>query len=276
VGEQVNISSRENSQELTTQGSLNIVGTVLKGSWFSRINQADLLDSKKWQLQEGQYLNRSDFHDYVIGSQPTFWTTIKRFGFKADNLNNSSFTPSQGLQISTINRIIEGAAKPGTLVQLVSGNDNFIFGEILVDSSGLYRFDNVPINSENYRVLLYANGQLASKPIEKKPIFLNLPGQLTQGTSSLIVSSGMNRETRNNDFFGDLNNVRGGIAYRHGVTDSLTLGGGIIYDQSLLGLGEVFYQPNNFPFKLALSALKVPAKFKYNANLEFRPSSQLI
>ena len=286
MGEQVNISSRENSQELTTQGSLNIVGTVLKGSWFSRINQADLLDSKKWQLQEGQYLNRSDFHDYVIGSQPTFWTgqtrgdywgltTIKRFGFKADNLNNSSFTPSQGLQISTINRIIEGAAKPGTLVQLVSGNDNFIFGEILVDSSGIYRFDNVPINSENYRVLLYANGQLASKPIEKKPIFLNLPGQLTQGTSSLIISSGMNRETRNNDFFGDLNNVRGGIAYRHGVTDSLTLGGGIIYDQSLLGLGEVFYQPNNFPFKLALSALKVPAKFKYNANLEFRPSSQL-
>ncbi len=286
MGEQVNISSRENSQELTTQGSLNIVGTVLKGSWFSRINQADLLDSTKWQLQEGQYLNRSDFHDYVIGSQPTFWTgqtrgdywgltTIKRFGFKADNLNNSSFTPSQGLQISTINRIIEGAAKPGTLVQLVSGNDNFIFGEILVDSSGIYRFDNVPINSENYRVLLYANGQLASKPIEKKPIFLNLPGQLTQGTSSLIISTGMNRETRNNDFFGDLNNVRGGIAYRHGVTDSLTLGGGIIYDQSLLGLGEVFYQPNNFPFKLALSALKVPAKFKYNANLEFRPSSQL-
>ena len=66
MGEQVNISSRENSQELTTQGSLNIVGTVLKGSWFSRINQADLLDSKKWQLQEGQYLNRSDFHDYVM------------------------------------------------------------------------------------------------------------------------------------------------------------------------------------------------------------------
>ena len=286
VGQQVNISGRENSQELTNQGSLNVLGTVLKGSWYSRINQPNLLDSTTWQLQEGQYLNRSDFHDYVIGSQPTFWrgetkgdywgfTTIKRFGFKADNLNNSSFTPSQSLQTSTINRIIEGAAKPGTLVQLVSGNDNLIFGEILVDSSGIYRFDNVPINSQNYRVLLYANGQLTSTPIEKKPIFLSLPGQLTQGTSSLIVSGGMNRETRNNDFFGDLNNVRGGVAYRHGVTDSLTLGGGIIYDQSLLGLGEVFYQPNNFPFKLALSALKVPAKFKYNANLEFRPSSQL-
>ena len=286
VGQKVNISGRENSQELTNQGSLNVLGTVLKGSWYSRINQPNLLDSTTWQLQEGQYLNRSDFHDYVIGSQPTFWrgetkgdywgfTTIKRFGFKADNLNNSSFTPSQSLQTSTINRIIEGAAKPGTLVQLVSGNDNLIFGEILVDSSGIYRFDNVPINSQNYRVLLYANGQLTSTPIEKKPIFLSLPGQLTQGTSSLIVSGGMNRETRNNDFFGDLNNVRGGVAYRHGVTDSLTLGGGIIYDQSLLGLGEVFYQPNNFPFKLAVSALKVPDKFKYNANLEFRPSSQL-
>ena len=286
VGQKVNISGRENSQELTNQGSLNVLGTVLKGSWYSRINQPNLLDSTTWQLQEGQYLTRSDFYDYVIGSQPIFWrgenkgdywgfTTIKRFGFKADNLNNSSFTPSQNLQTSTINRIIEGAAKPGTLVQLVSGNDNLIFGEILVDSSGIYRFDNVPINSQNYRVLLYANGQLTSTPIEKKPIFLSLPGQLTQGTSSLIVSSGMNRETRNNDFFGDLNNVRGGVAYRHGVTDSLTLGGGIIYDQSLLGLGEVFYQPNNFPFKLAVSALKVPDKFKYNANLEFRLSSQL-
>lgn len=286
MGQKVNISSRENSKELTNQGNLNLVGTVLKGSWFSQINQPNLLDSTTWKLEEGQYLNRSDFHDYVIGSQPTFWTgetrgdywgltTIKRFGFKADNLNNSAFTPSQGLQTSTINRIIEGAAKPGTLVQLVSGNDNLIFGEILVDSSGIYRFDNVPINGENYRVLLYANGQLASTPLEKKPIFLNLPGQLTKGTSSLIVSGGMNRETRNNDFFGNLNNVRGGIAYRHGVIDSLTLGAGIIHDQSLLGLGEVFYQPNNFPFQLAISALKVPDKFKYNANLEFKPSSRL-
>jgi hypothetical protein len=287
VGQQINISGSDNSNKLTTQGTLTTIGTVLGGSWFLRINQPDLLDNTTWQIQEAQYFNPGDFNDYIIGSQPTFWqgqgrgdywgfTTIKRFGFKPDTLNGSAYSPSQRLQSNTINRIIEGAAAPGTLVQLVSGFDNTIFGQVLVDSTGVYRFDNVPVGSNggNYRVLLYANGQLASTPIEQQPIFLNLPGQLTKGTSSLIVSGGLSRQTRSNEFFGDLTDIRGGIGYRYGVSDSLTLGAGIVYDRDLLGLFDVFYQPNNFPFKLAVSALQTPDKFKYNANIEFRPSSK--
>ncbi|MDB9371810.1 carboxypeptidase-like regulatory domain-containing protein [Nodularia sphaerocarpa] len=288
IGQQINISGSENSNQLTSQGNFTTIGTILGGSWYSRINQPDLLDNTTWQLQEGQYLRQGDLNDYVIGSQPSFWqnqgrgdywgfTAIRRFGFKADNLNGGGFTPSQRLQSNTINRIIEGAAAPGTLVQLISGNDRRIFAEVLVDSSGVYRFENVPISGigVNYRILLYPNGQLASTPIEQEAIFLNLPGQLTQGTSSFIVSGGLSRQTKINDFFGDLNDVRGGVAYRHGVSDSLTLGAGIVYDQSLLGLVDIFYQPNNFPLKLALSALQTPENFKYNANLEFRPSPKL-
>ncbi|WP_414552289.1 carboxypeptidase-like regulatory domain-containing protein [Anabaena sp. CCY 0017] len=288
IGQQININGRESSNQLTSQGNFTAIGTIFGGSWFSRINQPDLLDNTSWQLQEGQYLKQGDFNDYVIGSQPSFWqnqgsgdywgfTAIKRFGFKADNLNGGGFTPSQRLQSNTINRIIEGAAAPGTLVQLVSGNDRRIFADVLVDSSGVYRFDNIPISGSgvNYRILLYANGQLANIPIEQEPIFLNLPGQLTKGTSSLIVSGGLSRQTRINDFFGDLTDVRGGIAYRHGVSDSLTLGAGIVYDRHLLGLVDIFYQPNNFPLKLALSALQTPENFKYNANIEFKPSPKL-
>ncbi|MEA5583593.1 carboxypeptidase-like regulatory domain-containing protein [Nodularia harveyana UHCC-0300] len=288
IGQQINISGRENSNQLTSQGNFTTIGTILGGSWYSRINQPDLLDNTTWQLQEGQYLRQGDFNDYVIGSQPSFWqnqgrgdywgfTAIRRFGFKADNLDGGGFTPSQRLQSNTINRIIEGTAAPGTLVQLVSGNDRRIFAEVLVDSSGVYRFENVPITGIglNYRILLYPNGQLASIPIEQEAIFLNLPGQLTKGTSSLIVSSGLSRETRINDLFGNFTDVRGGIAYRHGVSDSLTLGAGIVYDRDLLGLVDIFYQPNNFPFKLAVSALQTPENFKYNANLEFRPTPKL-
>ena len=288
VGQQININGSQNSNQLTNQGNLTGVGSIFGGSWFARINQPDLLDKTTWQFQEGQYLKQSDFSDYVIGSQPTFWqsqgigdywgfTTVKRFGFKADALNGGGFTPSQRLQSTTINRTIEGVAKPGTLVQLVSRYDNVIFGQVLVDSSGVYRFNNVPVADigGNYRVLLYANGQLASTPIEQEPIFLNLPGQLTKGTSSLIVSSGLSRQTKINDFFGELTDVRGGIAYRHGVSDSLTLGAGIVYDRSLLGLVDIFYQPNNFPVKLALSALGTAEKIKYNADIQFRPSSRL-
>lgn len=288
IGQQININGSENSNQLTTQGTFTTIGTVLGGSWFFRINQPDLLDNTTWQLQEGQYFKPGDFNDYIIGSQPTFWqgqgrgdywgfTTIKRFGFKADNLEGGSFIPSQRLQTNTINRIIEGAAKPGTLVQLVSGYDNVIWGQVLVDSSGVYRFENIPIsnNGGNYRVLLYANGQLASTPVEQEPIFLNLPGQLTKRTSSLIVSGGLSRQTRNNDFFGALTNVRGGVGYRYGVFDSLTLGAGIVYDRDLLALADIFYQPNNFPFKLAVSALQTPEKSKYNANIQFRPWRKL-
>ena len=288
IAQQININGSENSNQLTTQGDFTSIGTIFRGSWFLRINQPDLLDNTTWQLQEAQYFKPGDFHDYIIGYQPTFWqgqgrgdywsfTTIKRFGFKPDNFDGGSFTPSQRLQTNTINRIIEGAAKPGTLVELVSGYDNVIWGQVLVDSSGVYRFENIPIsgNGGNYRILLYANGQLASTPVEQKPIFLNLPGQLTKGTSSLIVSGGLSRQTKNNDLFGDLTDVRGGVGYRYGVLDSLTLGAGIVYDRDVLALADIFYQPNNFPFKLALSALQKPDKFQYNANIQFQPWRKL-
>jgi hypothetical protein len=288
IGQQININGSENSNKLTTQGNLTTIGTILGGSWFFRINQPDLLDNTTWQLQEGQYFKAGDFNDYIIGSQPTFWqsqvrgdywgfTTIKRFGFKPDNLDGGSFTPSQRLQSNTINRIIEGTAKPGTLVELVSGYDNVIWEQVLVDSSGVYRFENIPIsnNGGNYRILLYANGQLASTPVEQKPIFLKLPGQLTKRTSSLIVSGGLSRQTKNNDFFGDLTDIRGGVGYRYGVSDSLTLGTGIVYDRDVLALANIFYQPNNFPFKLAVSALQKPDKFQYNANIQFQPWRKL-
>ncbi|HEY9706002.1 MAG TPA: hypothetical protein V6C58_26440, partial [Allocoleopsis sp.] len=284
IAEQININGSQSSNQLTTQGNLTTIGTIFGGSWFFRINQPDLVDSRTWKIEEGQYLKQSDFSDYVIGSQPTFWpsqgtgdfwgfTTVQRFGFKPDNLDGGGFIPSQRLQSNTINRIIEGAAQPGTLVQLVSGYDNTIVRQVLVDSSGVYRFDNVPIsgNGGNYKVLLYANGQLANTPIEQAPIFLDLPGQLTQGTSSLILSGGLSRNTNNNDFFGNLTDIRGGIGYRHGVSDSLTLGTGIIYDKYLLGLFDIFYQPNNIPLKVALSALQTPEKLKYNANISIRP-----
>jgi Carboxypeptidase regulatory-like domain len=288
VAQEINLSGNDNQDHLTTQGTFTAIGTILGGSWLTKINQIDLLDSTTWQLRELQYLKQGDFTDLVLGSQPTFWqnqatgdywgvTAIKRFGFKADNLNGAGFSPSQRLQSTTIKRTIEGRADPGTLVQLVSGYDNLILSQVLVDSLGVYRFENVPIsyNGGNYRVLLYPNGQLARTPIEKEATFLNLPGQLTKGTSSLIVSSGLRRKSQTNDFIGELTELRGGFAYRYGVSDSLTLGAGLVKDQSLLGVVDLFFQPNKVPLKLALSALQTPDQLKYNANLQFKPDPKL-
>ncbi len=60
-------------------------------------------------------------------------------------------------------------------------------------------------------------------------------------------------EKKGNDFFGELTSFRGGIAFRSGVTKDLTVGAGIVYDQSVIGLGELLYQPDKFPFSLSQS-----------------------
>lgn len=204
---------------------------------------------------------------------------MQRFGFKADSLNGAGFAPSQRLQSATINRAIEGSAAPNTLVQLVTGYDNSVINQVLVDSSGIYRFDNVPMGNSgsNYQILLYANGQLANTPIRQEANFLNLPGQLTAGTSSLIASAGLSQQQNSNsgnNFLGNFSDPKGGIAYRQGISDALTLGIGVVYDKALLGLADIYYQPSNIPLTLAISAFQSPDKFKYNADIQLRASSQ--
>ena len=89
IGQQINISGSENSNQLTTQGNFTAIGTILGGSWFFRINQPDLLDNTTWQIQEAQYFKPGDFNDYIIGSQSTFWQSQGRgdyWGFTTINL----------------------------------------------------------------------------------------------------------------------------------------------------------------------------------------------
>ena len=53
--------------------------------------------------------------------------------------------------------------------------------------------------------------------------FSSLPGQLPQGASTLIASGGVARS--DNGFLGEFGDFRGGVAYRQGISESLTLGG---------------------------------------------------
>ncbi len=131
--------------------------------------------------------------------------------------------------------------------------------------------------SNNYRLRLYPNGQLTSSPEIREANFSTLLGQLSVGTSALIVSTGFSRENSGNDFFGNLTDWRSGIAYRRGVTEDLTLGAGVIYDKSLLGLAELFYKPGDFPLWVSASALlgTKDEGLEYNADIRFQPSPKL-
>ncbi|MEO1401967.1 MAG: carboxypeptidase-like regulatory domain-containing protein [Cyanobacteria bacterium J06635_1] len=277
--------SNGNRDRINTQGDLSATGTALGGSWYVRVNQADLTNSATWRLSEAQYLRQTDAADYVVGSQPTFWpgqgsgsywgvTTVQRFGFEPTNPGSGGFSPQRRLQSDDVGRTIAGEAEPGTLVQLVAGLDNFIIDEVLVDSSGIYRFEAVSTTGSRYfQVFLYANGQLTAEPEIRDAEFLALPGQLSVGTSALVVSAG-GRQANNEDFLGPFQEATGGVAYRWGATEDLTLGGGAVYDESLLGFGELFYQPANLPLRVAVSALAGDDGIDYNANLFYNPSPE--
>jgi len=272
IEQRVNVTGSLEDQP-NFRGELSAVGTVLYGSWYVRVNQQDLDNSSTWNLAEAQYLSQTDSEDYVVGSQPTFWnsrgsqgeywgvTTIQRQGFTPPTqFGGGGFLPGQRLQASQVGRTIVGEAEPGTLVQLTQGFGDQVIDEVLVDSSGVYRFEDVPIGERsfagNYRVLLYPEGRLTESPEIREATFSTVPGQIPVGASATIVSVGVGRESTGQEdesFVGEFREARGGIAQRWGATENVTFGVGAIYDQRFRGLGEIFFRPGDMPFELAAS-----------------------
>lgn len=258
-------------------GQVTAIGSLGGGSWYTRLQQPDLTDSSTWQLSELQYTNQSDEIDYALGTQSTFWptqstrsdywgaTTIHRWGFTPPETNNtqSGFNPQRRLQSDKVERSVVGEAAPGTLVQLAEGITDRVIAETLVDSSGLYRFEDVLASGSlsqrytgrGYVVKLYADGLLTNEPEIRSASLTTLPGQLPKGTSALISSIGLGRQTQNERFIGNFDNFAGGVAYRFGASESLSLGGGLILDENLHALVEAFYSPEDAPFQASISAL---------------------
>ncbi|AMA10150.1 hypothetical protein AWQ23_12945 [Picosynechococcus sp. PCC 73109] len=284
------------------EGDLVGIGTFFGGSWYSKIDQRDLTDPRSWQLEEFQYLRQTPSTDYVIGDQRTFWpegsgrytgvSIVRRFGFQPPTeFTNASngFNPQQRLNSDRLERDIRGRAEPGTLVQLVNKNGNLIVGEQLVDQSGIYRFENIPSASTNkgrggiagnrYELRLYPNGQLSAFPEIRAAEFSSLPGQLSKGTSALLLSAGFERLRQADTFFGSLSDdLQGGFAYRWGATDNLTLGTGLFYDGQLKGLGEFFFQPGRLPLRITGAATfnsdEQQSDLRYDLNVRFNPGQR--
>lgn len=275
-------SSRQDATE--TAGELSAAGSVLGGSWYARAAQPDIADSASWRLQAAQYLRQTPRADYVVGSQPSFWptqsgrywglTTVQRFGFEPDGTSRDGFSPAQRMQRRDLSRSLVGDAAPGTLVRLVSKPTSEILAEVLVDASGRYQFEAISTAAaRNSQLLLYPEGQLFAEPEVRRPEFLSLPGQLSAGSAAAIASIGVQQRSTNS-FIGQFENVTGGVAYRWGASDSLTVGLGAAYDESLQGLAELFYQPTGLPLRVALSATSDGQTLAYDASVLYRPSDQ--
>ncbi|WP_414529942.1 carboxypeptidase regulatory-like domain-containing protein [Nodularia chucula] len=258
-----------------------------------RTRQPELGNLQQWQISEAQFLRQTDKADLFLGSQPTFWesariddywgfTYIQRQGFTPpENFSPGNSDPRQRLQSSQVGRTITGRAEPGSLVQLVPGFGTRVLGEVFVDSSGIYRFEDVTSDNRfftsNYRVFIYPEGRLTATPEIRDATFSTVPGQIPAGASAWLVSGGLRREAStalNPSLVGNFSEFRGGVAGRWGVSEDLTLGLGGVYDQSLQGLAELFYRPSNFPIEVAVSALG-GEDLDLIANIRYEPTRNL-
>ncbi|MBD2094686.1 carboxypeptidase regulatory-like domain-containing protein [Trichocoleus sp. FACHB-591] len=276
-------------------GDVTAVGTILGGSWFVRADQPELFSANSWRIAEARYQRQTNQADYILGTQPPFWlnfsandylgfTWIQRQGFTPPVDLYGENDPRHRLQAAQVGRTVSGKAEPGTLVRLVPGFSDRPIAETLVDSSGIYRFENIKLDNQAlggfYRVLLYPKGQLAAQPEIRNAVFSSVAGQLPAGASVSVASGGVRRNLTNSaetgllSNFSNLTDFRGGVAQRWGVSNSLTVGAGMVYDQSLRGLGEIFFQPENFPLKVAVSALtgSGDTDWDINADISYDPS----
>ena len=208
VSQQISVDGQA-GEATQTQGSFSSLGTAFGGSWYVQAEQPTLGATSSWHISEFQYLRQTNDADVVVGSQPTFWNArsqsgdywgasyVQRWGFDPPEVRGTGgFSPRQRLQAAAVGRTITGEAEPGTLVQLTQGFRDVVVDEVLVDSSGIYRFENVVSGRQagGYQVLLYPNGQLTAIPEVQSASFSTLPGQLPVGASALLVSSGVNRQ----------------------------------------------------------------------------------
>jgi hypothetical protein len=287
IEQKLNASGGENLSN-NYRGDFIAVGSAFGGSWFLRTDQRDFQDTTSWRIAEAQFLRQGDQTDYIIGSQPTFWrslsnndywgvTYIQRQGFVPPRIFGGFLDPRQRLQAAQVGRTITGTTEPGTLVRLVETFGDRVLGEVLVDSSGVYRFENVKSDnqylSSSYRVLLYPEGRLTAPPIVREATYSTVPGQIPAGASALVFSGGL-RRNNNQNFLGEFDDFRGGVAQRWGLSENITVGLGGIYDDSARGLAELFYRPTNLPLQIAVSALS-GSKWDVNADVRYNPLRNL-
>ena len=289
IQQRSNVAGASNGER--TSGELRAVGNIGTGTWQVRIDQPTLEGINSWNLNSATAIFPSKTTDLAIGSQQTFWgqsgtqtgsywgvTTISRTGFVPPATTSSEFNVSDRLQSSRVGRSIIGQAAPGTVIQLVRSLNTEVVKEVLVDSSGTYRFENIIVGTvgddtlgRDYRLLLYPRGQLTASPEIRDVQFTTLLGQLPSGASAWVASVGGNRVTAGQ--FGNFDAVKGGVLYRRGLNEALTVGVGSIYDDGVRGVGEVLFQPTGVPLEVAGSVV-TGANPVVLGRLNYSPSSQ--
>jgi hypothetical protein len=267
----------------SSEKSIRAAGTIFGSSWYAQFggNSERILDLS---LKDAQVVKYSDKTDYIIGGQSAFWnrqdsgnywgiTGIWRQGFSPQLSTSGGVSTSERTQANKVGRSIVGNARPGTLVRLLPVGKDRAIAEVLVDGTGVFRFDNVAVTDGDryYRLWLFANGQLSAAPEVRDVNFVTVPGQLPAGATATLASVGLRREEGG---LGKFSDVRGSIVTHWGVSEGLTLGAGVSLDRGVQGLGELYFQPNGIPLEAAIS-VRTGAEWDLLSNINWNPTNNL-
>ncbi len=280
IEQRISVDSANQSQR-----QLKATGTVLGASWYLQLtgNSKNVLDLN---LNDAQIVKYSESDDYIVGGQSAFWnrqnsgnywgvTKIWRQGFTPQLSPTGIVSTSERTQANKVGRSVVGIAAPGTLVRLLPAASNQAIGEVLVDGTGVFRFDNVPVTNGDryYRLWLFANGQLSTAPEIRDVSFVTVPGQLPTGATATSASVGLRRE--NAGLLGSFSDVRGAVVTNWGISEWLTVGAGVSVDQGVQGIGELYFQPNGVPLEVAVSA-RLGSEWDVLGKVNWKPANNLL
>lgn len=265
VSQSLRASSALTLEDPQVSGETQLAGGLLGGSYYLRLDEGDLLGPEGWVLDEARYFLPGDELDYLLGVYDPFWdldedfaglTLTYRSGFEvaSRSTGGSSLLP----------RDIVGEAEPGSVVRLVeTGRETLVIAEVLVDSTGIYRFEDVPTSGDEtrYTVLVYPGGLLSAEPLRREFDFAAIEEQIPVGAFSVTAAAGAERAFLAADeagadlslpVLGAYGGVAGALAARYGALEQLTLGAGVVYDDGLRAFGEGFFAPDGLPLRAAV------------------------
>jgi hypothetical protein len=269
-----------------------ILGKAFGGEWYIRTYQPDLFNPTSVYVHDVKYSHQSDAVDYLLGIQPQSWlgqnrgnflgfTTIQRWGFTPLASTGNYLSLLQRLQANQVARDINGKTTPGTIVKLLKPNSSEVIAQTVTTGTGDYHFENIPSlpgRVTQYQVAFYNLDNL--EPREVKTIKLTtMSNQLPIGASALLISGGVTQEIAlDQGFLGKIDDLQTEIGYRYGLTEDLTMGINLGYNDSIRAIGELLYQPTNLPVQITLAMLNSPDidGFYLTSNLKLQPASNLI
>ncbi|MDH6106561.1 hypothetical protein NWP22_11890 [Anabaenopsis tanganyikae CS-531] len=261
---------------IQSSASFQAIGTAFQGGWSLGVQQGNILENPKFQINSFQWVNSDAHQDYIVGQQQTLWprtffqqywgvSLVQRHGYTLSPTQSTNI--EQRNQAADVKRTIQGKAEPGTFVVLRPQSDTKnILGEILVDETGIYRFPDV--SSGVFVIEKYPRGRLTAQPQVKVINLAFTPGQLSSGTSSSVFSAGWLYQPpfpQTSEIIGNFSNFQAGIKKKWGVSESLTLGIGAFYHGNINAIGELFFHPQNVPLSVYLSA-NTQDRIKYPSN----------